>query len=419
MDMPGKKRKRSSQGGRRQKWKRNKRAANTKRYTDEEIEAEQKRRYGDDPAKRAKKCLKCPDTKPLSSFPKNHGCADGLSPTCKECSCNALKEVRDAINATKIGKCCENCGYDADNRCLDYAHNDRETKARSKSGKTVSLAHLTSLARFEKEKPHMRLLCRNCHADETVCETREMVERKYPVAERSEQALRQLKRTQEKARLISNEKMLRKCCQRCKMQATLETCHRFDFDHLPGTEKIACIARLRDSGTIKAIIEEIKKCQLLCKCCHLIVTLERLEQQKCSIQLEIKVDQDGAIALLLALPANRQVEQKEGKSSIRRRRPAAQDQKVDKADVEKHLVRDLNGIVPVTWLRTQLGFRRGTQTLSKILASLNFVLQPSKHFKHPDTGRKTGGPAILGFRLKTDKDQPMDIEEENGNAAAS
>jgi hypothetical protein len=53
-----------------------------------------------------------------------------------------------------------------------------------------------------------------------------------------------------------------------------------DFDHVTG-EKIQSISRLsRGSGGKKKLLEELKKCELVCSNCHRIRTHERSARKK-------------------------------------------------------------------------------------------------------------------------------------------
>jgi len=49
-----------------------------------------------------------------------------------------------------------------------------------------------------------------------------------------------------------------------------------DFDHRPGSAKRYDVMRMvRDGYSIRIISEEIAKCEVRCRNCHAIVTLER------------------------------------------------------------------------------------------------------------------------------------------------
>jgi hypothetical protein len=53
-----------------------------------------------------------------------------------------------------------------------------------------------------------------------------------------------------------------------------------DFDHRPGEVKIQMISHIINRGNKQAILDEVKKCDLICACCHRIRTKRRLREQK-------------------------------------------------------------------------------------------------------------------------------------------
>jgi hypothetical protein len=55
------------------------------------------------------------------------------------------------------------------------------------------------------------------------------------------------------------------------------------WDHLPGTEKVASIANLAKHGNREAVLAEIAKCELVCANCHAIRTWERLIEEPASV----------------------------------------------------------------------------------------------------------------------------------------
>lgn len=52
-----------------------------------------------------------------------------------------------------------------------------------------------------------------------------------------------------------------------------------DYDHRPGTEKVCNPSKLPDCGSLKAMMKELTKCDLVCSNCHRIRTHARLVQQ--------------------------------------------------------------------------------------------------------------------------------------------
>ena len=51
-----------------------------------------------------------------------------------------------------------------------------------------------------------------------------------------------------------------------------------DFDHLDSTTKVDTISRLQRTGSKELIIEEIKKCELVCSNCHRERTYQRAHE---------------------------------------------------------------------------------------------------------------------------------------------
>ena len=57
-----------------------------------------------------------------------------------------------------------------------------------------------------------------------------------------------------------------------------------EFDHLPEHEKRFGISRaIRGSVSTEKLIEEIKKCEVVCANCHVIRTRERQNDWRCNI----------------------------------------------------------------------------------------------------------------------------------------
>lgn len=48
-----------------------------------------------------------------------------------------------------------------------------------------------------------------------------------------------------------------------------------DFDHLPGHEKAFAISRIKGSSSLKRLLDEIAKCEVVCSNCHRIRTFSR------------------------------------------------------------------------------------------------------------------------------------------------
>lgn len=46
----------------------------------------------------------------------------------------------------------------------------------------------------------------------------------------------------------------------------------YDFDHLPGVEKVASVATFLTRGTVEDMLAEVAKCEVVCSNCHRIRT---------------------------------------------------------------------------------------------------------------------------------------------------
>lgn len=75
------------------------------------------------------------------------------------------KANRALMNATKVFKGCERCGYNEHPAALQFDHIDPSTKYKTKSGRVV---HPSCLAGYPQsvvvaEMAKCRVLCANCH----------------------------------------------------------------------------------------------------------------------------------------------------------------------------------------------------------------------------------------------------------------
>ena len=191
--------------------------------------------------------------------------------------------------ATKNSKHeCANCNKITTN--LEFAHFDRADKFR-KDGKTVRARDLT-YANIENELLKGRFLCKFCHRDETMNESKQN-EREFIIyaGERNtrcptcklllpkkaftsydkscrnciaEKKRKSKKRLQD---IVNKIKMEIGFCNFCNMKVVRP--YHFDFDHIDRTEKFANISDLASRGrSVKLIKSEIEKCRLLCCECH-------------------------------------------------------------------------------------------------------------------------------------------------------
>lgn len=218
-----------------------------------------------------RKCYSCNIEKTFDQFYVIKSYRYGIDRTCIECGLKNGKDLTKWKLEQKIGKSCEKCGYDKNPQALDFAHIKRLTKHVSKKGNTRQPSELGSKAAFLEEMKLTKILCRCCHAIETKEENdvifADSKNRKNP--------------GWSKIYEISNtEKLQRGCCVECRFQVTPNNLTAFHFDHIPGRgKKIANVSEIVSRNLPKeTILREMKKCQLLCANCHIIVTMERAKK---------------------------------------------------------------------------------------------------------------------------------------------
>jgi protein-arginine kinase activator protein McsA len=218
-----------------------------------------------------KKCTKCHQIKHLSQFGIDRYLRSGVKSWCITCWQQYQADEYDQRSQFKAsqrdGQICTKCGFE-DSRCLDFAHYDHSEKFRNDSGNTVSPAQL-SLNQLRDEVEKTRLLCKNCHAEETYNETSSHLSH-HP------DAIRGRNRTNILREIVNTEKLVRCQCVDCGLKVENSNYHLFDFDHNPAYPKVAAIAQMVGGFYPKTqIIEEMMKCDLRCKNCHYLMTLKR------------------------------------------------------------------------------------------------------------------------------------------------
>jgi NAD-dependent dihydropyrimidine dehydrogenase PreA subunit len=92
------------------------------------------------------------------------------------------------------------------------------------------------------------------------------------------------------ARNARQRREIRQYMQRAKSEPCADCQRSFpyyvmDFDHRPGTEKLYEPTRLLFVGSLKTVITELEKCDLVCANCHRIRTHDRALEQKRSKNL--------------------------------------------------------------------------------------------------------------------------------------
>ena len=79
-----------------------------------------------------------------------------------KCNSNKHKKIKEELDALKMSKGCERCGYKEHPCALDFAHKDASTKSF-----TVSKLLLRNKETLYAEIGKCRILCSNCHRLET------------------------------------------------------------------------------------------------------------------------------------------------------------------------------------------------------------------------------------------------------------
>ena len=213
-----------------------------------------------------KSCHSCNKTKPINEFAVFIHNACGVRSSCNDCLKNYRKtreEKRHLVINEFKARGCMNCPC-KDPECLNIVFINNYKRYRSKYGKRIRAGDLT-LKQFEREKHNIRVICAYCHRLELFSKTKS----------KAHNPLRDL---------VNIEKKRRGCCARCSRAVIYngtigDNVAGFDFDHLPGYEKIMDISKMVHLNCKReVVIVEMSKCDLLCVNCHRTVTHERLPE---------------------------------------------------------------------------------------------------------------------------------------------
>jgi len=239
--------------------------------SDEEIKRDQARLLPD----QKKRCGHCKETLPLDQFYSHRTTPTGLYRDCATCLKEHVARWRVKLAAVKTeakkGKCCEVCKR-KDPLILEFAHLDRSTKLRDKRGVTVGPGEIKAISTLIAELPKTRILCAVCHALETSREN------EAKASTNTNAVHKRAVRAKFKAETCQKEKLRRGKCVDCKRKVTPELFCAFEFDHLPEYEKITEVGKMTNSlgqYTHEEVETEMRKCDLRCRNCHRIKTVER------------------------------------------------------------------------------------------------------------------------------------------------
>ncbi len=229
-------------------------------------------------------CKGCKTSKCLEEFHVNKKAKSGRAHRCKTCIRSYNKQRYNEIPDVKIKQQdrnkirteflinvkknirCEKCGCTGTREIFDAAHVTRESKKRKRDGRPIRQLNNLSMNSMEKEIEKCRWLCIFCHRLETTKEQGPA----HPGSRYSENRNK---------RLYIQEKIKLGECTDCRRKVTESNVSAFDFDHLPGNEKLHNISQMLRCPW-ESMLEEIEKCQLLCSCCHRKTTEVRRQAQR-------------------------------------------------------------------------------------------------------------------------------------------
>lgn len=224
-----------------------------------------------------KECAKCKKILPAMDFNLDRNSPKtGLKAQCRPCEKDyRLPGIEWRKKKREEGECAK-CGYKKDWRALDFAHLDRNTKARGSSGKVINMGNINSIKKLEEEWVKIKLLCKICHRLETKEEDDELCEeRKDELLSATVEANIHKKKLGAK---VNAEKLLRHSCLVCKLVVTPKNYCCFDFDHRKPKEKMASVSYMVGCKYSWEKIEaEMKVCNLLCAICHYLKSLDNNE----------------------------------------------------------------------------------------------------------------------------------------------
>lgn len=195
------------------------------------------------------------------------------------------KEKRDLgvkIYKETIG--CQKCDRDLFSYQLEFDH-FRGDKVGSVSRLMRNYGKETYMSEI-KEK--CQVLCIFCHREETM---RRTYGERYEEKIKEHQSLFKQSRDYVKSYLLgeissknSNKKLLEFFVRNLKEKTPCKDCkekfpyYLMDYDHVRG-EKVAEISYLLRNGDAVAVINEIRKCQLVCSLCHAVRSDKRREKK--------------------------------------------------------------------------------------------------------------------------------------------
>lgn len=174
-------------------------------------------------------------------------------------------ERREWVAARKAATGCEQCG-ETDTDVLDYHHPDSTDKTQE-IGQMIKNG--ASKDRLREEMDDCVVLCANCHR---AYHTEEFDQ--LPEIELHRESERLIERENDGSPKLSPRQRKRKWTRSYKQRrGCTECCHRkartLDFHHVHPQTKTKSIGRLISDGcTVKQLLREIDRCEIICANCH-------------------------------------------------------------------------------------------------------------------------------------------------------
>jgi len=156
---------------------------------------------------------------------------------------------------------------------LEFAHYNRADKARTKSGKPLSITKMKNEDRVKAELSKGRFLCAFHHRLETAEENG-----------KNSRTCIQARQT-----FVNQEKARRGGCTDCERPIG-SSFSAFDFDHVDASTKITEVSVLVSKcKSFKEIAIEMSKCEMVCRCCHILRTLKRHEEKRDAMKRKMEI----------------------------------------------------------------------------------------------------------------------------------
>lgn len=170
---------------------------------------------------------------------------------------------------------CADCGENFPPHVMDFDHREPSTKSFNLGGST---AMLKSRAALLEEIAKCDIVCANCHRARTYTAFMAGTIRPPSFMPRAVGGTDEQRRCREKwSRKWSEHSGLLRAF---RLGPCFDCGRSFDwfameFDHRAGTDKVAGVTRLAGQVSLKRLLEEIEKCDIVCANCHRMRTFAR------------------------------------------------------------------------------------------------------------------------------------------------